>query len=272
MRKAWIMLVSAIFLFSLAGCQGDNNALDNEDGRVKTNRARTNNANEGSQNNKRMRVANRASENVERMDEVEQAHVIITNNNAYVAVRLAHDDTNRGGNDDRGGNRGGGNNGGNDTMEGADNPFIENGIIDGKGDAGKNNNRNENSNGHGTDNANGNGTGASYGVGNGTNTGAAPGGGGTNDNGNGTNGGNGTNKGAAPGGNGNDYTSVNTALEQKIADQVRAADDKVHRVYVSLNEDDYNRLQNYADDIRAGRNTDGLLEDFNNAVRTMFER
>src|SRR4051812_42492953 len=109
MKKGWIASVSFVFLLGLAGCGGNNNATgndpDNNEGQVKTQNVNNGGNNEGQvktrnvnnengNDGQNLRVSDRAAQAVERMEGVDQAHVIIANNNAYVAVRLAENGNN----------------------------------------------------------------------------------------------------------------------------------------------------------------------------------
>ncbi|PLR80156.1 hypothetical protein CVD25_07245 [Bacillus canaveralius] len=255
MRKGWILFVSALFLFGLTGCGIGDNAGDNANNDAEPIRVGNNNDNNGNNNNndnnERVRVSDRASRNIERMKEVDQAQVFLVNNNAYVAVRLADDANNgggAGGNNGEAGNNNGGENGNNaangtedgviqDTRGGTANNLAENGAIDGNGDAGNNGNDQGNNQGIGQGDGQGTGNEASNNV----NI--------QQDN----------------------YGPVDSPLDQKIADQVRAADRNVHRVYLSTNPDFYDTLTGYADDIEGGGNDAGLFEDFNNTVRGLFD-
>ncbi|MDN3015455.1 YhcN/YlaJ family sporulation lipoprotein [Paenibacillus sp. BSR1-1] len=74
-----VSVVMAAALLGLTGCNNDK-ALNSR------NNLGTNNINNGS--NQNLRVSARASNNVESINEVDQAHVILRNNDAYVAVSL----------------------------------------------------------------------------------------------------------------------------------------------------------------------------------------
>ncbi|RFU67582.1 hypothetical protein D0469_14320 [Peribacillus saganii] len=262
MREGTKIILSAILLTGLAGCAGNNdnagdigNRNNNGDNGVQT----RNVANNGNQSRDNVRVSNKLARNVEKMNEVDDANVIVTNNDAYVAVRLKNNGN---------GNNNGGNGNGNDNG----NPL---GVR----------------NNDGTGDGNGNGIGAGYGLGNGTNdntdrTGGIVGAndgdvgigdnannlgdmnlGNNNNNGNNGNGGNGNN-----GGNNRDeYSRVSNAFEQKVADQIRKADRKINNVYVSTSPDVYNNMTDYADGLRGGNNNgEGLFEDFNDTVGRFF--
>jgi hypothetical protein len=96
-KKSWTTFVLATTLVGLTGCAGNNdNAANNN---AKMNNAANMGDNNVSNNpitgvnvrnvsNQNLRVSGRAINNVERLKEVDQAHVIIRNNDAYVAVRL----------------------------------------------------------------------------------------------------------------------------------------------------------------------------------------
>lgn len=68
----------------------------------------------------------------------------------------------------------------------------------------------------------------------------------------------------------NHYESLSEVLNQKIADQVRKADNKIHKVYVSVNPDFYTTMNSYAYDIRSGRDKISLYRDFSNTVMNFF--
>lgn len=68
----------------------------------------------------------------------------------------------------------------------------------------------------------------------------------------------------------NQNNSLSDVLNQKIADQVRKADNKIHKVYVSVNPDFYTTMNNYAKDIRSGRDKISLYRDFSNTVMNFF--
>ncbi|EIJ82817.1 hypothetical protein MGA3_06300 [Bacillus methanolicus MGA3] len=59
-------------------------------------------------------------------------------------------------------------------------------------------------------------------------------------------------------------------IERKISDHVKAVDRDIDNVYVSVNPDFYDRMRNYADDIRAGKPIQGFFEEFTEAVRRVF--
>jgi hypothetical protein len=290
-KKSWATFVLATTLFGLTGCADNNNATDNNLGRnvrnntdngVTTRNVR-NNTNNNALNvrnvsNQDLRVSNRAGRNVEKLKQVDMAHVIIRNNDAYVGVRLNNQ-----------GATGTNNNGGNRTNTGTTN-------ITGTGTNARNNNNNARGTGTGmignntgTTGITGTGMGGNNagttgitGTGN-TGTALTPGTTGTRDTGlnGGTNGNrgngtsitgtlsndtnNGTNGAGATG-----YKRVSTALDQKIADQVRKTDKNIHNVYVSYDTNFFNQMGNYSNDIRTGRNRDGIWDDFTDTVRRIF--
>lgn len=67
-----------------------------------------------------------------------------------------------------------------------------------------------------------------------------------------------------------EYGSGLSVFEQKITDQVRKADNKIHKVYISVNPDFYTTMHTYADDIRSDRNKSSLYRDFSNTVTNFF--
>ncbi|MFT9597236.1 YhcN/YlaJ family sporulation lipoprotein [Mesobacillus sp.] len=246
MKKSIIIAGCAVFTIGLAGCGANNNAADdNGDQQVEISQVQRGPATEGT----KLQLADRAERQVEQMPEVDDARVIISENNAYVAVRLA---------DNNGENNG--NASVNDALDGNGRTFAENGrvdqgdnragndgIIDGKGDAGnddrqKAGSKNRN-NVFGNDNDNGNGN--MNGIGN------------TNMNGNAT---------------GNTMNGNNSQLEMQIEQRVRQANNRIDKVYVSVDRNAYDRMGTFADDIRTDRNRDGMFEDFRNAMDGFFGR
>jgi hypothetical protein len=111
-KKSWITFVLATTLVGLTGCAGNNdnkannNANMNNAANIGDNNV-SNNPNTGvnvrNVSNKNLRVSGRAINNVERLKEVDEANVIIRNNDAYVAVRL---NNNQNGNRAQGGTTG----------------------------------------------------------------------------------------------------------------------------------------------------------------------
>lgn len=269
-KKGWMLFGATVLSLSLTGCGGDDNAAgnnnnQNQGARVQSNEVRPIANNNNNKNNRTLRISDRAEQQVERLNEVDDAHVIISNNNAYVTIRLANDnnannDTNNRGNNDTNGqmtNNRMNNNTGNART------FIENGtvdqngddgIINGRGDAGTRNGDNRTSdpgmglNGNARTNDQNNNNAFQLGTENNDNN---------NNNARGTS-------------SGHNYSEVSNSFEQKIADQVRQADKKIHKVYVSVNPDLYNQMNTYADDIRTNRNRDGLFEDFTNTINDFF--
>lgn len=246
MKKSFIIAGCAVFTMGLAGCGANNNAADNNrDQQVEISQVRRGPATEGN----RLQLADRAERHVEQMPEVDDARVIISDNNAYVAVRLADNTQENGGNAEI-----------NDALDGNGRTFAENGrvdqsdsrdgndgIIDGKGDAGNGDRQNAgNTNGNNVfDNGNDNGNGNMNGIGN------------TDMNGN-----------AA----GNTMNGTNGQLEQQIEQRVRQANKRIDNVYVSVDRNAYDRMGTFADDIRTDRNRDGMFEDFRNAMDGFFGR
>ena len=246
MKKSIIIAGCAVFTIGLAGCGANNNAADdNGDQQVEISQVQRGPATEGT----KLQLADRAERQVEQMQEVDDARVIISENNAYVAVRLAENNGENNGNasvndalDDNG--RTFAENG---RVDQGDNRAGNDGIIDGKGDAGNDDRQKSGStnrnNVFGNDNDNGNGN--MNGIGN------------TNMNGNAT---------------GNTMNGNNSQLEMQIEQRVRQANNRIDKVYVSVDRNAYDRMGTFADDIRTDRNRDGMFEDFRNAMDGFFER
>jgi hypothetical protein len=279
MKKGWTVLALTVVISGLSAC-GANNAADNRnDTGLQTRKVRVNNVNNVNNVNTGLNVSTRASRNVERLNEVDRAHVIISNNNAYVAVRLANNGINNNTNVPRtgAGITGTGSTSGINGTTGTGVSGSGTGIGNGWGTTGTG------TTGVGTNRPNISGTN--------TNTGIVPPTGtstGTNNLGYNNTGGTTTmnrddvnragvldtnrNNTTINGTNGTTYSKVDTALEKRIANQVRATDKNINKVYVSVNNDFYNRMNTYSNDIRSGNNRDGVLRDFNNTVRGMFNR
>ncbi|WP_409298702.1 YhcN/YlaJ family sporulation lipoprotein [Peribacillus sp. SCS-26] len=218
MKKGTLILSSLLVLSSLAGC--GNNDNDNASPNIRNNggtKIRTN-----MNDDHHLRTENKIEGKVEDLDYVDEAHVIVSKNNAYVAVRKHDRD---GVNNNMTGNR--------------DGAVIDNNIgTDGMGTYG----------GTGT----GNRIDDNDGVLNGR------------DNENDDRG----NDGART------YSKVDSKREQEIADRVRAADKSIHKVYVSFDEDVYGRFGDFDNNILDGNNNndDGLFDNFNTYVRSVFNR
>ncbi|WP_223595425.1 YhcN/YlaJ family sporulation lipoprotein [Neobacillus bataviensis] len=60
------------------------------------------------------------------------------------------------------------------------------------------------------------------------------------------------------------------SIENKISRKVKSADPNIDNVYVSVNPDFYDRMNNYANDIRNGRPISGLVDEFSNTIRRVF--
>lgn len=63
---------------------------------------------------------------------------------------------------------------------------------------------------------------------------------------------------------------VTKELEGKIADKVREVDDNIENVYVSLNPDFVERMNDYGNRINEGEPVEGFFEEFGEAVRNVF--
>ncbi len=272
-----ITFVLASTLIGLTGCAGNNQNAggDNNDANLRVNNVRNNirnNDNNGitgrNVSNQNLRVSTRASNNVERLREVDQAHVIIRNNDAYVAVRL----NNQGTTGDRAGNGTTINRDVNSNARNTQNTANtgNTGITGNYTNSGVTGTTNDNLN-TGAGAISGNNTGAGTDRITGTNTNTGNNGingtgnnmGNTGNNGTGMNGNNGT--------GGTNFKEVSTQLEQRIADQVRASDKKIHKVYVSYDNDFYTQMNTYSNDLQNGRNRDGIWDDFTGTVRRFFD-
>lgn len=249
MKKKSVAFVLTTCLLGLAGCTGNQNYNATDTAKRNYNLNTTNTQNGRvilNDINQSLRNSTQASNSVERLKEVDQAHVIIRNNDAYVAVKLKN--KYKGAGTSTNGITGTNNNANNTGMYG-------NGYNSGAtGTTGLDGNRNN----AGTTGIGG--TGAITGRndttgynGTGTNTGT-----------------NVTGANGAVGLSGKSYSEVTYPLEQKIADRVRATDKNIHKVYVSVNPDFYNQMSTYSTTINNGQNRDGLLNDFSNTVRRFF--
>jgi hypothetical protein len=234
MKKSIIIAGCAVFTMGLAGCGANNNAADNNrDQQVEISQVRRGPATEEN----RLQLADRAERQVEQMPEVDDARVIISENNAYVAVRLAGNNADNNGNADV-----------NNALDGNGRTFAENGrvdqddsragndgVIDGHGDAGDGKRQNA----------------------------------GTGDRGNnifGTDNGNGTDVGTDRNG------ARENGLEREIEQKVRQSHRGIDNVYVSVDNNAFDRMGTFADDIRNNRNRDGLFEDFRDTMNNFFGR
>lgn len=63
---------------------------------------------------------------------------------------------------------------------------------------------------------------------------------------------------------------VPQALEDKIAEKVRAAAGDIDQVYVSLNPDFVDRMHDYGERINEGEPIEGFFDEFGEAVRNVF--
>jgi spore cortex protein len=59
-------------------------------------------------------------------------------------------------------------------------------------------------------------------------------------------------------------------IEKKISDRVKSVDHDIDNVYVSVNPDFYDRMNNYVDDIRTGRPVSGFFDEFTTTIRRIF--
>lgn len=284
MKKGLVTFVLASTLVGLTGCADNatkNNLRNDANNRLDVRNVRNDNNNRMSVQNvntHNLRYSNRAGRAVEKLQEVDLAHVIIRNNDAYVAVRLKNNrfQTGTGTTNTRNntGATGTNNNLGTTGTNGRDNHLTARGAGTGL-----------NGNYPGTTGVNAldnTGTGLNPGAGGASNTRGTIGIRGTNNN-NGTTGTmnnnntfTGTNNGTAgtnDGTTGANYRSVSSPLDQRIADQVRTADKSVHRVYVSYDRDFFRQMTNYSTDLNTkgrNRNNNNLWNDFNRTVKNIF--
>ena len=284
LKKGLVTFVLASTLVGLTGCADNatkNNLRNDANNRLDVRNVRNDNNNRMSVQNvntHNLRYSNRAGRAVEKLQEVDLAHVIIRNNDAYVAVRLKNNrfQTGTGTTNTRNntGATGTNNNLGTTGTNGRDNHLTARGAGTGL-----------NGNYPGTTGVNAldnTGTGLNPGAGGASNTRGTIGIRGTNNN-NGTTGTmnnnntfTGTNNGTAgtnDGTTGANYRSVSSPLDQRIADQVRTADKSVHRVYISYDRDFFRQMTNYSTDLNTkgrNRNNNNLWNDFNRTVKNIF--
>ena len=223
--------VLASTLVGLTGCANNNdNAANNNANNLGTNNVRNNainGVNVRNVSNQNLRVSARAIRNVESLNEVNQANVIIRNNDAYVAVQL------------EGTQNGTRARGGSSTTGTGPNMNATYGNGYNSGTTGTNGSANLHATTGNRNNANITGT-------TGTRTNAR------------------INR-------ANDLNARgNNTLDQKIINQVRAADRSIDNVYISYDTDTFGQMTNYSNDIRTGTNRDGLWNDFTNSVNRMF--
>ncbi len=207
-------MVGSVVLLSmfLTGCGGfynakgnnNNNGQQADTNQVSPTRVTYNN------NIRTLRNEDRAEERVERLEEVEEAHVTISNHDAYVAIMLNHNNGNGRGHDAQKGNRttfienGTVNQGGNSGNAGE-------GTIDGLSDASQGDRQLTGADKSGSDNYH-------LGIGNeNRNTNRQMG--------------NITGKSDL---NTDNYRAVSNQFEQKIDEQIRNADKKVNNVYITV--------------------------------------
>jgi hypothetical protein len=276
-------LVPILLIAGLTGLTGCANNADNTRNNIRTTDVRDNVRNDMDlRNTNRLTVSARAARNVERLAEVDRAHVIMRGNNAYVAVRL----NNRAGNNTTGTNGNFAANHrtpGNTTINGTTGTTGITGIggttagMNGVGPTGVTGYRGGDNSGNRIITGNTGTTGNTPGPGTGTaGTNNIYGGTGHNgttgmdniSNNNGTSDTTGIT--GSRGNNHGRYSRVDTAFEQRVANQVRKADPNVRHVYVSTDNNFFTQMNTYSNDIRNGRNRDGILRNFTNSIRGMF--
>lgn len=241
MKKTLIVLGCTVFTFGLAACGANNNAANDDDNGQQ--QVQISQVNQGTATDGRtLRVANIAEQQVEQLEEVDNAHVIISDNNAYVAVKLADNRNNNFARTDNNMDENG-NAIVNDALDGNGRTFAENGrvkqdpnrdgndgIIDGNGDAGNRDRLNAADNRVRVNNADDSGITENY------------------------------------------YSQATNIFEQQITDIVRKNDARINKVYISVDNNVYNKMGRYADDIRTDRNRENLFQDFTNNVNNIFRR
>lgn len=260
-KKSCISFVLATTLVGLTGCTANNdnnNALDNNRRNMGVNvRNDTNNGvNVRNAANHNLRISNNAGRRVENLKEVDLAHVVVRNNDAYVAIKLnnrhRNNQANTGTTTNTGNNLGTTGGTGTSNAQGAN-----------MGQTGPANN--DTTGGGGTGTNNNTGINRTRGTGNNSNLGIT----GNNITGNtgtrdtGINGGNTFN-------NDTNFDRTSSQLDKKIAKQVRKAENGVNNVYVSYDPTFFNKMTNYSNDIATGRNRDGVWNDISNTVNRIF--
>ncbi|WNS73517.1 YhcN/YlaJ family sporulation lipoprotein [Bacillus sp. DTU_2020_1000418_1_SI_GHA_SEK_038] len=68
----------------------------------------------------------------------------------------------------------------------------------------------------------------------------------------------------------NNQNGLTRDIERKISEQVKSVDRDINDVYVSVNPDFYDRMNNYSNDIRNGQPIEGFFNEFTNSVRRVF--
>ncbi|PLS07114.1 YhcN/YlaJ family sporulation lipoprotein [Neobacillus cucumis] len=274
MKKGLVTFVLASTLVGLTGCADNRdtatkNTLRNDmNNRLDVRNVRNdvdNRLNVNTVNDHNLRYSNRAGRAVEKLQEVDLAHVIIRNNDAYVAVRLKNGryQTNTGTTTNR-----------NMGTTGTTNITSTNGRYNhitapGAG-TGLNGNYPSTTGVTGIDNT---GTGLNPGVGTTRGTVGIRGNGTTGNVYNNNNTFTGTNDGTTGTYDGTraNYHNVSSALDRKISKQVRTADKSVNNVYISYDRDFFSKMTDYSNDLnRKGFNRNNLWNDFSNTVNNIF--
>ncbi|WP_172369448.1 YhcN/YlaJ family sporulation lipoprotein [Sporosarcina jiandibaonis] len=204
MKKVSLFLTAMLLSLSLMGCnfnQDRNNGADNANTNV--DQGTNDNANNNNNNNNgdtNLEVSQDAADRIMEMNGVENATVIVTDQNAYAAVVLNGDN----------------------TVSDTDN----NGTADNNADTDTNTDTGTNNDADTNNNAN------------------------------------------------NNHNSpdqvLSPDLENKIAQQVREVHDNIQNVYVSLNPDFVDRMNEYVEQINQGDPVEGFFEEFTEAMRRVF--
>jgi len=240
MKKLLSSVMSLAVVLSLAACNTNNGALDNNNNNrpfglnqtLDRNRTdmgnrpwdnRFNNGNvTGSHSNTRLELSEEIADQIAAMDEVDEAYVLLTNRNCYVAVDL-NDRANVRGNNNRGTNGHGGM-----TRDLTRNTGDANGFNRGNR-LGVTDNR------FGGDRVDNGVTGSEVEFG--------------------------------TYGNGQE---VSSQLKQKIASKVKSINSKIENVYVSADPDFVDRMNGYIQNLQQGRPVRGFIDEFNTMVERIF--
>lgn len=275
LKKGLVTFVLASTLIGLTGCNTTTkNDLRNDVNNDLTTRNVRNNMDnrlnvQNVRDNNNLRVSNRAGRSVEKLKEVDLAHVIIRDNDAYVAVRLQNNRNQTG----TTGTTGTTNiTGTNTTRNNLATNNYNSTSYNSLGTA-KHGNYPNNTGVTGVDNT-GTGIGNNVNAGQGVNTRGTvdirgTGTGSTVDNSGFTGTNNGT-TGTYDGTTRSNYHHVSSALDKKIQKQVHVAEKSINRVYISYDRTFFNQMTNYSNDLSTGRNKNGVWNDFTNSVNNIF--
>jgi hypothetical protein len=275
--KTISMSLSAALIVSMIGVAGcgtnntDDQSLRTKNVKYNTKVANRNNANRygiNSTNNDdglftrgdnrmvNLRYSEELSNKISQLERVDMAKVMLTDNNAYVAVTIRSNDT--------------GSAVPNNTSLNSRNTGVPNTNLSNTGTR---------SGGNYTSGGNiGNNTGVTNGTNRMNGTIGMNGTNGTNGlNGNigmngivGMNGTNATNRGNATNMNNGDDQNITQEIKDRIADVIKNNETNVKNVYVSANPDFVNRVGNYATDVSNGNPISGIVDEFQTLVNRIF--